>query len=79
MLDRVIDIPDHQGVLTWKAEPVHCSGFRASTVNTSRVPLAVLAMLKKVDSLLIAKSIAINYLRIRGDCALPVSVTDSSL
>ncbi len=48
-------------------------------VNSSRVPLAVLAMMKKVDYLLIAKSIAINYLRIRRDCALPVSVTDSSL
>lgn len=32
---------------------------------------AVLAMLEKVDYLLIAKSIAINYLRIRHNCALP--------
>ena len=30
-LDRVIDIPDHQGVLTWKAKPVHCSDFWVST------------------------------------------------
>ena len=70
ILDRVIDAPVYQAILTWNGFGPSSSGdrFMRSLVLASQVPL-VLALKKDVDYLLIAKPVALNHLGIRRDCA----------
>ena len=67
ILDRVIDAPAYQDVLTWNG----CLPGNSEVpqlLGRSKVKyLLVPAMKKNVDYLLIAKPVAFNHLRIRSD------------
>jgi hypothetical protein len=68
ILNRVIDVLVQQDVLTWKGLG---QAFQTNCLvvgNESHAPSMVLALkVGNVDCLLIAKPVAINYLRIRRD------------
>ena len=82
ILDRVIDVPVYQDVLT-RDGLSQAIGLRSRFLGLFKVAyLTVLAKLKDADYLLIAKPVAFNHLGIRRDCAmslLTLPVIGSSL
>lgn len=82
ILDQVIDAPVYQDILTWDGLS-QAIGLRSRFLGLFKVAyLTVLAKLKDVDYLLIAKPVAFNHLGIRRDCAmslLTLPVIGSSL
>jgi hypothetical protein len=68
VLDRVIDAPVYQDTLTWNR--LGRARLRQMSLCSKVKYLSVLALLKAVDCLLIAKPVATNHLGIRLYCAV---------